>query len=77
MRDIRPGGDVWNCNEETDNYGHQTFTWCPRINAEADINFRRKAKFTDGYEQVSGDELNLKASNGQQFSPVMKPTFPP
>ncbi|MDW3780578.1 phage tail protein [Kluyvera cryocrescens] len=40
----------------------EEFTWCPRINAEADTNFRvRKAKFGDGYEQVSGDGLNPKS----------------
>jgi phage-related protein len=40
----------------------ETFTWCPRINAEADTNFRvRKAQFGDGYEQVSGDGLNTRS----------------
>lgn len=44
----------------------QTFSWCPRINAEADTSFRvRKAQFGDGYEQVSGDGLNTKK---QQWS---------
>ena len=39
----------------------ETFTWCPRINAEADTSFRvRKAQFGDGYEQVSGDGLNTR-----------------
>ncbi|EPQ1022968.1 phage tail protein [Enterobacter hormaechei] len=39
----------------------ETFTWCPRVNAEADVNFRvRKAQFGDGYEQVSGDGLNTR-----------------
>lgn len=40
----------------------EEFNWCPRINAEAETTFRvRKAKFGDGYEQVSGDGLNPKS----------------
>ena len=40
----------------------QTFTWCPRLNAEADTTFRtRKAQFGDGYTQVAGDGLNPKS----------------
>ncbi|MDD8160574.1 phage tail protein, partial [Escherichia coli] len=40
----------------------ETFTWCPRLNAEADINFRvRKAQFGDGYQQVSGDGINPRS----------------
>lgn len=39
----------------------EIFAWCPRINAEAETNFRvRKAQFGDGYVQVSGDGLNTK-----------------
>ncbi len=40
----------------------ETFTWCPRVNAEADTNFRtRKVQFGDGYAQVAGDGLNPKS----------------
>lgn len=40
----------------------EVFSWCPRVNAEADTTFRtRKAKFGDGYEQVSGDGLNPRS----------------
>lgn len=39
-----------------------TFTWCPRINAEAETTLRvRKAQFGDGYTQVAGDGLNAKS----------------
>jgi phage-related protein len=56
----------------------ETFTWCPRINAEADTNFRvRKAQFGDGYEQVSGDGLNTRTSSGRLTSLATKPTFLP
>ena len=44
----------------------ETFIWCPRINSGADTQFRvRRAKFGDGYEQVSGDGLNAR---GQEWS---------
>lgn len=44
----------------------QTFNWCPRLNASADVTFRtRKAQFGDGYTQVAGDGLNNK---GQTWS---------
>ncbi len=40
----------------------ETFTWCPRIDAQADVKYRmRKAQFGDGYEQVSGDGLNNRS----------------
>lgn len=40
----------------------ETFSWCPRINAEQEVNFRRRtAKFGDGYEQVSGDGINPRS----------------
>lgn len=44
----------------------QTFNWCARINASADVTFRtRKAQFGDGYTQVAGDGIN---NRGQQWS---------
>lgn len=44
----------------------ETFTWCPRVNASADIKFRtRKAQFGDGYSQVAGDGLNPR---GQEWA---------
>lgn len=44
----------------------QTFTWCARVNASADVSFRvRKAQFGDGYTQVSGDGIN---NRGQSWS---------
>lgn len=40
----------------------EAFTWCPRLDAAADVNFRvRKAQFGDGYTQVSGDGPNPKS----------------
>ena len=37
----------------------ETFTWYPRVNAEADVKHRvRKASFGDGYTQVAGDGIN-------------------
>ncbi|MBT0408554.1 phage tail protein, partial [Morganella morganii] len=34
----------------------EIFTWCPRVNPTEDITYKtRRAKFGDGYEQVSGD----------------------
>lgn len=42
----------------------ETFSWCPRINPQQEVNFRtRKAKFGDGYEQVSGDGLNPRSQS--------------
>ncbi|MDR4898404.1 phage tail protein [Yersinia kristensenii] len=39
----------------------ETFKWCPRLNAEADVKHRvRTAQFGDGYSQVSGDGINSK-----------------
>lgn len=44
---------------------NDVFTWCPRINANAEIKFAtRKAKFGDGYEQIAGDGIN---NRGQQW----------
>lgn len=38
------------------------FTWSPRVNPTQSVSFRlRKAKFGDGYEQVSGDGLNPRS----------------
>lgn len=40
----------------------ETFTWCPRVNTTEDITYKtRRAKFGDGYEQVSGDGLNPRS----------------
>ncbi|ORM66128.1 phage tail protein [Pantoea rwandensis] len=40
----------------------EVFTWCPRINAEADIKFNtRKVQFGDGYTQVAGNGLNTRS----------------
>lgn len=40
----------------------EVFTWSPRLNPQSDISFRlRKAKFGDGYEQVSGDGINARS----------------
>ncbi|WP_426817931.1 phage tail protein [Winslowiella sp. 2C04] len=40
----------------------ETFTWCPRTDAEADVKHRvRKAQFGDGYAQVAGDGLNTRS----------------
>ncbi len=44
----------------------ETFTWCPRINAQADTTFRvKKAQFGDGYAQVAGDGLNNRSDSWQ------------
>lgn len=40
----------------------ETFTWCPRVNAQQEVSFRtRKAQFGDGYTQVAGDGLNTRS----------------
>lgn len=40
----------------------ETFTWSPRIDAQAEVKNRvRKAQFGDGYTQVSGDGLNTRS----------------
>lgn len=40
----------------------EIFTWSPRLNPQGDILFKtRKAKFGDGYEQVSGDGINARS----------------
>ncbi|AVK38726.1 phage tail protein [Morganella morganii] len=40
----------------------ETFTWCPRVNPTEDITYKiRRAKFGDGYEQVSGDGINARS----------------
>ncbi|EJL90213.1 phage tail protein [Pantoea sp. GM01] len=40
----------------------EVFTWCPRINAEAEAKFRnRTVQFGDGYTQVAGDGLNPRS----------------
>ncbi|MEQ4901993.1 phage tail protein, partial [Proteus vulgaris] len=40
----------------------ETFTWCPRVNPTEDVSYNtRKAKFGDGYEQVSGNGLNSRS----------------
>lgn len=40
----------------------ETFTWCPRLNAEADTTFRtRKVQYGNGYAQVAGDGLNPRS----------------
>ncbi|MFX0395145.1 phage tail protein, partial [Morganella morganii] len=40
----------------------EIFTWCPRVNPTEDITYKtRRAKFGDGYEQVSGDGLNPRS----------------
>lgn len=42
----------------------ESFTWCPRINAEQDVSFRRRtAQFGDGYQQAAGDGLNPRSQN--------------
>lgn len=39
----------------------ETFSWCPRINAEGEVNYRtRTGQQGDGYEQVVGDGINTK-----------------
>lgn len=39
----------------------EVFTWCPRTNAGADVNFRvREASFGDGFTQASGNGPNTK-----------------
>ena len=43
-----------------------TFTWCPRINAQSDTTFRvKKAQFGDGYTQTAGDGLNNRSDSWQ------------
>jgi phage-related protein len=40
----------------------ETFAWLPRVNASSSVEFAiRKAKFGDGYEQVSGAGINPKS----------------
>ncbi|WP_432648697.1 phage tail protein, partial [Morganella morganii] len=40
----------------------EVFTWCPRVNPTEDITYKtRRAKFGDGYEQVSGDGINARS----------------
>ncbi|CBJ79809.1 Gp17 [Xenorhabdus bovienii str. Jollieti] len=40
----------------------EIFTWLPRVNASSNVEFAiRKAKFGDGYEQVSGAGINPKS----------------
>ncbi|CDH34750.1 phage tail protein [Xenorhabdus bovienii] len=40
----------------------ETFKWMPRVNASSSVEFAiRKAKFGDGYEQVSGAGINPKS----------------
>lgn len=42
----------------------ETFTWSPRLNANADTTFRvRTAQYGDGYSQVSADGINPKKDN--------------
>ncbi|WP_272681817.1 phage tail protein [Providencia sp. PROV129] len=42
----------------------ETFTWCPRINAQIDTTFRtKKAQFGDGYTQTAGDGINTRSDN--------------
>lgn len=42
----------------------ETFTWCPRVNAQADVKHRvRKAEFGDGYTQRSGDGINTRTQD--------------
>jgi len=37
----------------------ETFSWCPKVAAQADTSFRtRKAQFGDNYAQVAGDGIN-------------------
>ncbi|QXO55867.1 phage tail protein [Morganella morganii] len=44
----------------------ETFTWCPRVNPVEEVTYKtRKAKFGDGYEQVSGEGIN---SRNQKWS---------
>ncbi len=41
----------------------EIFTWHPRVNASSTVDFAiRKAKFGDGYEQVSGAGINPKST---------------
>ncbi|QXO44627.1 phage tail protein [Morganella morganii] len=40
----------------------ETFTWSPRVNPVEEVTYKiRKAKFGDGYEQVSGDGINSRS----------------
>ena len=49
----------------------EIFTWCPRVNPTEDITYKtRRAKFGDGYEQVSGDGLTPAARSGHWNLPV-------
>ncbi|ATG18029.1 phage tail protein [Providencia alcalifaciens] len=44
----------------------ETFTWCPRINAQSETTFRvKKAQFGDGYTQTAGDGLNHRSDSWQ------------
>lgn len=40
----------------------ETFTWCPRINAEGTVTHRnRQAQMGDGYKQTAGDGINPRS----------------